>query len=124
MNPLTGDGIHYAMSSGRFAAEVCALALEAGETKASFLSKYQRLWTYDFGGEIRLFARVLKLLLKENRDEKYIRLISRDPWIIDVLLTMANNQGRIQDYQWRIARRFAALYVRDLLGLLKGDQKC
>ena len=28
MNPLTGDGIHYAMSSGMFAAKVCAKAVE------------------------------------------------------------------------------------------------
>jgi geranylgeranyl reductase family protein len=116
MNPLTGDGIHYAMSSGKYAADVCAMALEAGITNASFLSKYQALWKNDFGGEIRLCGRVLKMVLKGDRDEKYIRLISRDPQIVDLLLTMAKNQGRIQKYQWRIAKRFVSLYVKDLLG--------
>lgn len=117
MNPLTGDGIHYAMSSGKFAADVCAMALEAGTTDTSFLSKYQTLWKNDFGEEMRLCGRVLKRLLKGDRDEKYIRLLSRDPQIIDVLLTMANTQGRIQDYKWKIVKRFIPLYVRDLLGL-------
>jgi geranylgeranyl reductase family protein len=117
MNPLTGDGIHYAMSAGMFAADVCGMALEAGTTNASFLSKYQRLWKNDFGEEIKIFGRVLNMLLKGNRDEKYIRLLSRDPQIFGMLFTMANTQGRIQEYQWKIIRRFIPLYMKDLFGL-------
>jgi geranylgeranyl reductase family protein len=119
MNPLTGDGIHYAMSAGKFAADVCASAVEQGKTTASFLSRYQTLWNHDFGGEIKLFRFVLTMVLHGNRNEKYIRLVSRDSQIIDTLLTMAETQGRIQDYQWRIAKRFISLYLRDLLGLRK-----
>jgi flavin-dependent dehydrogenase len=115
MNPLTGDGIHYAMSSGMFAADVCAQAVEIGSTNASFLSKYQTLWKNDFGGEIKIFHRVLKMLLKGNHDEKYIRLLSRDPRIFTMLFTIADTQGRVQDYQWKIARRFVPLYMKDLL---------
>jgi geranylgeranyl reductase family protein len=116
MNPLTGDGIHYAMSAGKFAADVCNIALEVGNTNAYFLSKYETLWKNDFGGEIRLFKYVLKMLLKGNHHEKYIRLLSRDQKIVDMLLTMANTDGRIQDYQWRVAKRFVSLYIRDFLG--------
>jgi flavin-dependent dehydrogenase len=65
INPLTGDGIHYAMSSGMFAAQICMLAVEANAYNASFLSKYQQLWKNDFGEEIRLFSWVLKRLLKK-----------------------------------------------------------
>ncbi len=118
MNPLTGDGIHYAMSSGKYAAEVCALALHAGTTDASFLSQYQTMWKHDFGKEIRLFGRVLKLVLKKDHDEKYIRLLAKDPQIIKMMLTMANTQGRIEEYQWRILRRFIPLYMKDLVGQL------
>jgi hypothetical protein len=57
------------------------------------------------------------MLLKGNRDEKYIRILSRDPQIFGMLFTIGNTQGRIQDYQWSIARRFVSLYVRDLLGI-------
>lgn len=119
MNPLTGDGIHYAMSAGMFAADVCASALEADKTNASFLSKYQMLWKNDFGEEIRVCGRVLKLLLKGNRDEKYVRLLSKDPRIIDTLLYIVNTSGRIEDYQWSIAKRFISLYIKDLFGLGK-----
>ncbi len=117
MNPLTGDGIHYAMSAGMFAAEVCAQGLKAGTMDASSLSKYQRLWKKDFGGEIKIFQRVLNMLLKKERDEKYVRILSRDPQIFGLLFTMANTQGRIQEYQWKVLRRFIPMYLKDLFGM-------
>jgi digeranylgeranylglycerophospholipid reductase len=117
MNPLTGDGIHYAMSSGMFAANVSAMALESGCTNAAFLSKYQTLWKQDFGAEIKLLGMVLRQLLKKDRDEKYIRILSKDPRFVEFLVSKLNNLERIQDYQWTIARHFVLIYLRDLVGL-------
>jgi geranylgeranyl reductase family protein len=114
MNPLTGDGIHYAMSSGKFAAEVCIEALKVHDTSAAFLSRYQRLWKDDFGEEISLCASVLKRLVKHG-DEKYINLLSKDSQIVDMLLDMMNGQEKIQKYKWKIVKRFISLYMKDLL---------
>jgi geranylgeranyl reductase family protein len=116
MNPLTGDGIHYAMSSGKFAAEVCTEALEAEDTSAVFLSKYQRLWKDDFGEEITLCEYILKRLLKHG-DEKYIKLLSKDTQIVDMFLYMLNNQMRIHDYKWKLVKRFIYIYIKDILRL-------
>lgn len=116
MNPLTGDGIHYAMSSGMFAAKVCAKAVEANDTSVEFLSKYQRFWKDDFGEEITLCTSILKRLLKHD-DEKYIKIVSKDTQLIDMLLNITNNQVRIHTYKWKIIRRFMSLYVKNLLGL-------
>jgi len=115
MNPLTGDGIDYAMSSGKIAAEVCREALEAGDTSALFLSKYQRLWKNDFGKEIKLCLRILRVLLKRDNGEKYVRLLSGDPQIVDMVLTLLNNQGRLDEYQWKLVKRFIYIYCKDLL---------
>jgi len=117
MNPLTGDGIDYAMSSGKIAAEVCTEALEADDTSAFFLSKYQRLWKNDFGKEIKLCLRILKGLLERNSGEKYVRLLSRDTQIVDMVLTLLNNQGRLHEYQWKLVKRFVYIYCKDLLRL-------
>jgi digeranylgeranylglycerophospholipid reductase len=114
VNPLTGDGIHYAMSSGKYAAEVCAMALDAGTTDASFLSRYQRLWKDDFGDEIKMFRRLMKRVLQ--KDERYIRLLSRDPGLITMVLMLADTQGTLSDHKWKILRRFVPLYVKDLFG--------
>ena len=117
MNPLTGDGIDYAMSSGKIAAEVCTEALEADDTSAFFLSKYQRLWKNDFGKEIKLCLLILKGLLERNSGEKYVRLVSRDTQIVDMVLTLLNNQERLHEIQWKLVKRFAYIYCRDLLRL-------
>jgi flavin-dependent dehydrogenase len=117
MNPLTGDGIDYAMSSGKIAAEVCTEALEADDTSAFFLSKYQQLWKNDFGKEIKLCLFILKGLLERNSGEKYVRLLSRDTQIVDMVLTLLNNQGRLNEYQWKLAKRFVYIYCKDLLRL-------
>jgi geranylgeranyl reductase family protein len=115
MNPLTGDGIHYAMSSGKFAATACTAALEKEDTSAASLSSYQRLWTDDFGSEITLCTQVLKRLLKHG-DEKYIKLLSKDTSIVDLLLDAISNQERVQKVKWKLIRRLLPLYVKDLLG--------
>jgi len=117
MNPLTGDGIHYAMSSGMFAATVCTDALHAGRTDAAFLSKYQTLWKHDFGAEIRLLGLVLRHLLQKDRDEKYVRLLSKNPRFVEFLISKSTTLERIQEYQWKIIRRFVPLYIKDLLRL-------
>jgi len=114
MNPLTGDGVHYAMSSGRFAAEVCTEALEADDTSAAFLSKYQRLWKDDFGEEITLCTFLLKRLLKHD-DEKYVNLLSKDSRMVEMLLYLMNDQVRIHEYKWKLIKRFIPLYLKDLL---------
>ncbi|MBU0496946.1 MAG: NAD(P)/FAD-dependent oxidoreductase [Candidatus Thermoplasmatota archaeon] len=116
MNPLTGDGIHYAMSSGMFAAEVCTEALEADDTSVAFLSKYQRFWKDDFGEEIALCRFLLKRLLKHD-DEKYVKLLSKDPQLVDMFLSMMNTQLRIHDYKWKLIKRFIYIYMKDLFGL-------
>ena len=93
MNPLTGDGIHYAMSSGMFAAEVCTKAVEIKNTSADFLSKYQQRWTDDFGEEITLCTRILKLLLKHD-DARYIRLAAKDAHVVDMLHVHDNQSSK------------------------------
>ncbi|MGF3555170.1 MAG: NAD(P)/FAD-dependent oxidoreductase [Thermoplasmatota archaeon] len=54
INPLTGDGIEYAMISGKIASEVCKEALNAGNTTSSFLSKYQDRWQKSFGKDLTM----------------------------------------------------------------------
>lgn len=43
-DPLTGGGIRNACLSGRFAGEVAAGAVAAGDASAGFLARYERLW--------------------------------------------------------------------------------
>jgi geranylgeranyl reductase family protein len=115
MNPLTGDGIHYAMSSGKFAADVIIKALEEGRTDASFLSRYHTLWDNDFGKEIRILDYVQKRIFKKDHDVKYIRILSKNPQIMNMLSYIADNQKGIQEYKWKILKDFIPLYMKSFL---------
>jgi geranylgeranyl reductase family protein len=114
INPVTGDGIHYAMVSGELAARVCSLALENGRVDASFLSQYETLWKKEFGVEIKVFNYVLKQLLKKHRDERYIRILSKNPPFVEFFVQKVNDLEPMQNFQWTMARRFALMYLRDL----------
>jgi len=76
INPVSGEGIYYAMSSGEIAAGVIAEALETGGTSERFLSRYQKIWKNDFGKDIKLLLRSTKQWAKGT--EKFVKLASRD----------------------------------------------
>lgn len=54
IDPATGEGIDYAMSSGKIAAKVIIDALEKNDMSAKFLSKYEIIWKKDFGKDIKI----------------------------------------------------------------------
>lgn len=49
VNPLTGEGIAFALESGRLAAEVTAAALNAGDVSAGYLRRYDDLLHERYG---------------------------------------------------------------------------
>lgn len=51
---LVGEGIRFAIYSGRMAGEVAAEAVRAGDTSAEFLARYERQWRARFGREMEL----------------------------------------------------------------------
>jgi len=53
-NPISGEGIYYAMSSGKIAAEVIIKALETNNTNKEFLSRYQKICNKDFGKDLKM----------------------------------------------------------------------
>ena len=52
-DPLTGGGIANAMIAGRLAAEICAQAVEQGDTSATALQEYERRWAESRGGKMQ-----------------------------------------------------------------------
>lgn len=111
VNPSTGAGIEYAMTSGKIAAAVIKEALEENNTSARKLSKYQKLWKKDFGKDIKLF------LLIQNRWgrnlEKLIHLIEKDPKFLEMAFGILNGNVRIYKNKWMILRRLLYLYIQD-----------
>lgn len=51
IDPLTGEGIYYALKTGRYAAEAVANALERNDESAA-LTRYEQLWRGEFSGRV------------------------------------------------------------------------
>ena len=61
IDPLTGEGIHYAIEGAAIAADVLGEAFTAGDLSARFLSQYHQRWQHKFGRDFRwsrMMARV------------------------------------------------------------------
>ncbi|MBN2230745.1 MAG: NAD(P)/FAD-dependent oxidoreductase [Candidatus Thorarchaeota archaeon] len=52
-SPISGEGIHYAMVGGRYAAEVGAMAIRAKNATSQFLARYESMWKKEFGSDLK-----------------------------------------------------------------------
>ena len=118
INPLTGEGIYYAMVSGQIAAETIVEALEKRQTTEEFLSKYQTRWQKDFGKDIDLILQVVKRGSMEYA-EKVFKIASKDPILTDLMMGVITGQTSVQQQKWKIVRRFFYSSLKNRLHLLK-----
>jgi len=112
INPVSGEGIYYAMSSGEIAAGVIAEALEEGKTDERFLSRYQKIWENDFGKDIKLLLRSTKQWTKDT--EKFVKLASRDEKLADIALGILHGELSIYEYRWKLMSRYLYVYFKEL----------
>jgi geranylgeranyl reductase family protein len=112
INPVTGEGIAFALLSGEIAANVAIESLSSGDTSAKFLSKYETLWKKDFGKDIKAFLNIQKRW--RDRAETVVKLASGDKVIAEYAFDVAVGNVSIHEIKWKLARRFIFLYFKDL----------
>ncbi|KYK24065.1 hypothetical protein AYK25_01900 [Thermoplasmatales archaeon SM1-50] len=105
VNPLSGEGIYYAMSSGQIAAETITEALEKRQTTQEILSKYQTRWQKDFGKDIDLILKVIKRGSVE-KTEKIIKIASNDEILTNLMMGVIAGELSVQQYKWKIVKRY------------------
>ena len=69
VNPLTGGGITNGMMGGRFAGEVAAEAIKAGDCSKKFLKKYEDLVKDDMGADMQKYTKVCDYLWTLDDDD-------------------------------------------------------
>jgi digeranylgeranylglycerophospholipid reductase len=52
-SPITGEGIHYSMKGGLIAADVAVDCIQKNDFSKEALSRYEKLWTKDFGSDLK-----------------------------------------------------------------------
>jgi len=115
VNPISGDGIDFAMSSGVIAADVITEALETGDTSANFLSKYEKIWKNEFGRDIKFMLKFQKSWRKKSKDMKIIKFVSRDKILSQIVVETITGNCRIDEIKFKVARRLLYLYIKNLL---------
>jgi geranylgeranyl reductase family protein len=95
VDPLTGEGIHNALASGRMAADVAAAAVEKGDSSLKLLAEYDRRCDASLGPPLRRSYRVQSL-------------VALAPWWVDLLFALANaNPRRFDSFLDRESTDFA-----------------
>src|SRR5690606_1377004 len=64
VNPLTGAGIYPAMTTGRYAAEVAAKAIQKGDLSENALKEFESLWRTELERGMRYSTLALRTLTR------------------------------------------------------------
>jgi geranylgeranyl reductase family protein len=110
INPITGEGIYYAMSSGLLAAGVAADALASGDCSAGFLEKYQHLWWREFGRDLKILGGFNKQWGKNS--ERVVKLLIRDRKLAKLTIGVTGGQISFSKY-------LGVIFVRYLYAAMK-----
>jgi geranylgeranyl reductase family protein len=112
-NPMTGEGIFYAMCSGEMAAKTAIKALENNTTDTQSLRSYHSRWNNEFHGD---FTFVNQLSKRWGRNiDRLIEIACRDKKLIDVICQAIPKPGGVQQDKWKIIRRFFFSYCKNRL---------
>jgi geranylgeranyl reductase family protein len=114
VNPVSGEGIYYAMASGKLAAETIQKALKLKDPSERILSKYQKNWKKDFGKELRLMYWFAKRQ-RRAKSERNFRLLKNDEKLNQLLSKVMAGNLSFNEYKWKIARRYIYSLIKDFL---------
>ncbi len=112
-NPMTGEGIFYAMCSGEIAAHTAIKALENNTVDASSLRRYQRTWNQEFQRDFSLMHRLSKRW--GTNIDHFVEAASGDKKLIDIICEAIPKPAGIQQDKWKILPRFLYAYCKNAM---------
>ena len=113
INPLSGEGIYYAMLSAKIAAKVVSIALESGNTSEKSLSIYQKMWKNDFGKDIIQLSHYTKKWAKDT--DGFIKYTKSDKKLADLVLDIYYGNKSFYKYKWKLLKRIFYVYLREII---------
>ena len=111
INPITGEGIYYAMASGVIAADVIKIALEKNRFDEEILAVYQKRWYNDFGKDLILLGKFNKLWGKKS--EKIVRLLTKDRIFAKMMVGVTGGSISATEYRNKIILRYIWALIKD-----------
>jgi geranylgeranyl reductase family protein len=105
VNPLTGEGIEFALESGAFAAEAVAEAAAQGDFTTRGLGGYARRWESRFRAAFHLNRRVMNIFERPRMLDRVLRAAGRNARVRDELVDVISGEAT------RLSWRFLAAAV-------------
>ncbi|NHJ38867.1 MAG: NAD(P)/FAD-dependent oxidoreductase [Asgard group archaeon] len=87
IDPLTGEGLQYAMDAAEIAAKTIDKALKRKKYNKRFLKQYQRKWMKSFGRDFKWSSRMIKFIVKF-------------PIFLDAFASLSNKKGDEFMVEW------------------------
>jgi geranylgeranyl reductase family protein len=113
VNAYTGEGIYYAMVTGRHAGEVAADAIATGQCSAAGLAEYESRWRHEIGEELVESVRIQRRLFANPAlADAIIRAAALDARLCRLFALVALGEARLRRHRWEIAWRFLVSRLR------------
>ncbi len=103
VSPLTGEGIYYAMDSGKIASEIISKALEKEDFGAQSLKSYQNIWRKRWGKDLEALRFFHRMLMKWP--EKFVKYGSRDEKLKKIFIALFIGNINTSRMKWKIISR-------------------
>jgi len=113
VNAYTGEGIYYAMVTGRHAGEVAAAAIASGDGSAARLGEYERRWREEIGDELADSVRIQRRLFNNPAlADAVIRAAGLDARLCRLFALVALGEASVRRHRFEMAWRFFAARIR------------
>jgi geranylgeranyl reductase family protein len=113
VNAYTGEGIYYAMVTGRHAGEVAADAVAAHDCSVARLANYEARWREEIGDELAASVRIQRRLFSNPAlADAIIRAAALDPRLCRLFALVALGEASLRRHRIEIAWRFLAAKLR------------
>jgi geranylgeranyl reductase family protein len=106
VNPLTGEGIEFALESGAFAAETVAEAAATGDFSTRGLGGYAKRWESRFRDAFHLNRRVMQVFERPRMLDRIIRAAGRSPRVRDELIDIISGDATRLSWRFLAAAAF------------------
>jgi menaquinone-9 beta-reductase len=118
INPLSGEGIYYAMTSGELAANTITEAIEKNQYDAQFLSRYEPRWKKAFGRDLDFINKLLLRGGMEFRDNMFF-IANHDRKLTELLVGVVTGDLSIYEQRRKMMRRYIIASLKTKLGRKK-----
>jgi digeranylgeranylglycerophospholipid reductase len=118
VSPLSGDGISFAMTSGRLAADVAGRCLEDGDCSRKALLNYDRAWKRIWKEDFQVLCHIADIV--EGNLDSVVEVCQKDKKLVKMLVGVYNGRACPSKVVNSMKRRYLrGMLLRKLSG--KGD---